>query len=302
MKHNYSENIWNILACPYCGASLENLNDLVKCSSCNIDFRYSDSGALDLRLKSPKKYHLEFDLFSSCSESEFKYKLLEKNPAPELDFSSFTLPRHFTENFISYFPKAKSNKSLVLDLGCGDTVHREMCEYAGFEYVGMDYDHPDAALFGDAHSLPFKDNSFEFILSLGVIEHVRFPFVMMKEAYRVLKPNGKFIGTVAFMEPFHGNSFYHHTHLGIFNSLQYGGFKIEHIAPRDKKWSVLTALARMALFPKMPRFFAMFLVSPLQMIHQLWWKMGIIMGRNISEDFRVIQTTGAFAFIAKKGK
>lgn len=187
----------------------------------------------------------------------------------------------------------------MLDLGCGKMRHREVCEYAGFDYVGLDYDSPHAPLLGDAHSLPFRDNSFEFILSIAMLEHIRFPFVMMREAHRVLKPHSRFIGTVAFLEPFHSSSFYHHTHLGIFNSLQYGGFQVEHIAP-SKAWTALLAQARMGLFPKMPSSLCKALLFPLQALHKLWWRVGSLVDGRSTERDRILRTTAAFAFIAAK--
>jgi SAM-dependent methyltransferase len=187
----------------------------------------------------------------------------------------------------------------MLDLGCGNMVHQEVCEYAGFEHVGLDYESEEASILGDAHSLPFKDESFEFILSMKVLEHIRFPFVMMKEAYRVLEPNGIFIGTVAFLESFHLNSFYHHTHLGTYNSLQEGGFRIERICPSDK-WSVLVALAKMSLFPEMPSLFSKLIVMPIQIIHKIWWRIGGIFSYKASEGKRIKNTTGEFTFIARK--
>jgi SAM-dependent methyltransferase len=49
-------------------------------------------------------------------------------------------------------------------------------------------------------NLPFKDNIFDFIFSLEVIEHIRDDLSVMKELCRVLKPGGFLIITVpAFM-------------------------------------------------------------------------------------------------------
>ncbi|MGH2403025.1 MAG: class I SAM-dependent methyltransferase [bacterium] len=101
---------------------------------------------------------------------------------------------------------AAAADALALDLGCGETFHRPACEHAGYTYVGLDHASDQATVLGDAHALPFKDNSVDFILSLAVFEHIRYPFVAIPETHRVLRPGRPFIGTVAFLEPYHGAS------------------------------------------------------------------------------------------------
>ncbi len=130
------------------------------------------------------------------------------------------------------------------------------------------------------------------------MEHINFAFVMMREVYRVLKKHGTFIGTVAFLEPFHGDSFYHHTHLGAFNSLQYGGFKIERIAA-NQEWSGLVAQTKM-LFRKMAPFLSKSLILPLQALHKLWWRVRSLVSPKANENTRILSSTGGFSFIATK--
>ncbi len=300
MTHSISEGVWRILACSRCGQRLNQDRYGAECSACSLRYDYTENGAIDMRLKERRDYPLKITLGTPLlPPGGFVFEPLRMNREAEVDFAGLRAPHHLTREIMSYFPKAKTTSSMVLDLGCGEGIHRSVCERAGFEWVGLDYSSPQAPIIADAHSLPFENDAFDFILSVAVLEHIRYPFVVMQEAYRVLKPHGRFIGTVAFLEPFHGDSYYHHTALGIYNSLQYGGFRIEKIAPSEE-WSVLEAQATMGLFPKMPQFLAHSLIFPLQILHKLWWKLASLLTCKANESVRITNTTGAFVFIAGK--
>jgi SAM-dependent methyltransferase len=225
---------------------------------------------------------------------------LSRNPAPEVDFSGIKVPRHLTPELLSHFPKARSAGSLMLDVGCGEAVHKEACTHAGFEWVGMDYSARLAPMLADAHSIPFEDETFEFVLCVTVLQYVQFPFVAVREVYRVLRPGGLLIGTVAFLEPSHGTSFYHPSHVGTYSLLQDAGFSIHKIAP-FADWPALKALASMGLFFRMPRPIAQAVVAPLQLFHTLWWRLGsLLTGEDLERD-RLNHFAGSFSFIASKG-
>lgn len=302
MKNILLEKILDILSCPYCGNDLIRKANGYKCIACEEEYTDASKDQPDLRLIRGKAIQFQFEVGNKfLVEKHLNFSALQMNPSSKVKFSKKKIPHHISKELLSFFPKAKGTNSIVLDLGCGSTLHREVCEHAGFKYIGLDYDSPEACLLGDAHALPFKDNTFEFILSIAVLEHIQNPFIMLKEAHRVLKPGGKLIGTVSFLEPFHGNSFYHHTHLGTLNSLKTSGFEIENVAP-NSDWYVLKAQAKMVLFPKLPASISSFLILPLHLLHRLWWKLGSFISNSdkASEKHRILYSTGSFSFIASK--
>ena len=298
MEIKLPDHVWDTLACPYCGNSLRNLGDKFKCTGCEDEYS-SDQGIPDLRLKRKKTVTLQFDIgVNFLPESSLIFSPLPRNRVSEVDYLKKRRPIRLTREQMSFLPKATSPDSIMLDLGCGNGIHKEICEDAGFKYVALDYDDSDAPMLGDGHALPFKDNSFDFIFSLAVLQHIINPFVMMREAFRVLKPGGKIFGTVAFLEPFHVNSYYHHTHLGTFYTLKASGFEVENVAP-SVSWSVLKAQS-IFLFNRLPAPLPKVIVMPVYILHRLWWKAASFVSNKASEKKRVLYLTGSFTFIAKK--
>jgi len=279
---------------------LEHTQAGARCQTCSTTYPLSEHGSLDLRLKGPKAYPVEFKLGDPPpTEHDFVSEPLILHPAPAVDFTGVRVPRHLTRELLSHFPRAIGPGSMALDLGCGEAVHREVCTHAGFEWVGMDYQARKAPILADAQSIPFEDATFDFVLCVTVLQYVQFPFVAAHEMYRVLKPGGVLIGSAAFLEPSHGTSFFHPSHVGLYNLLRDAGFTVRRIAP-FATWPALKALASMGLFFRMPRALAQAIVAPLQLFHVLWWRLGsLVTGHDLEQD-RLNHFSGSFSFIASK--
>ncbi|MFA5156199.1 MAG: class I SAM-dependent methyltransferase [Candidatus Omnitrophota bacterium] len=100
--------------------------------------------------------------------------------------------------------KSKAGK-MVLEAGCGLGNWIFLFEKRGFKPVGIDLSLSSlkiASEYGrrnrlkanlslaDVRKLPFKDNTFDAIVSYGVIEHFPDSGAAVKEFHRVLKPSG----------------------------------------------------------------------------------------------------------------
>lgn len=300
MSDTESGILHDILACPGCGSdALRAFAGGAHCESCGERYPRLPTGALDLRPRSPvtRVQRIEVGLDPVGIDS-LDTRTLAPPARPEVDFSEIRPPAHLSRELLGHFPAALHPGAPMLDIGCGDAAHRGVCEHAGFRYLGLDRDSTAADILADAHLLPFRDNAFRFVLSVAVLQYLRFPVLAMREVHRVLAPGGIFIGTVAFLEPFH-DTYYHHTHLGTFHSLREGGFEVQRLAP-TRDWDVLIAQARMGLFPRMPALLSRAIVLPVQLLHRLWWGLGGLLSQGASEPIRQRNTAGSFAFVARK--
>jgi SAM-dependent methyltransferase len=292
------EKIIHIIQCPYCFSDkLIDKEHSLDCQNCGLNYPVVNK-QLDLRLKKRKTVNIPVTIGNDY-QINYAFAPLIKNKKGEVNFTFKKIPKHITEDLLGYFPKAKNDNSLALDIGCGTGIHRSVLESAGYNYIGLDYERSGAVILGDAHALPFKSNSIDFILSMAVLEHIQHPLLFSAEAFRVLKPGGTFIGSVAFLEAFHSHSYYHHTHYGTYNTLENAGFKDIIVAP-NPDWSVIKAQAK-NIFPRVPIIVSRSIMYPLNFLHKAWWKiLKIKRGRKIGENQRVLMMSASFLFIAKK--
>ena len=103
----------------------------------------------------------------------------------------------YPERFLELVKSVPEN-GMILDCGGGN---RQLDDdrYINLEYLKFEL--PD--VFANAHKLPFKNNSFDLILSQAVLEHMYNPFQAVKELHRVLKADGIIWAEMAFMQPLH---------------------------------------------------------------------------------------------------
>ena len=134
---------------------------------------------------------------------------------------------------------AAGTRGCILDLGCGTGgVLRHLTAFG--TAIGID-PAPEAAQYcrrrdlpmvvGSGMELPFADKSFDVVLALDVIEHVPDDVALLREARRVLRPDGVLLTTVPalpWLWSSHDDVNHHYrryTLRTLKRSLQAGGFR-----------------------------------------------------------------------------
>jgi SAM-dependent methyltransferase len=153
----------------------------------------------------------------------------------------------------------KGEGRYVLDVGCGPGYMSELLAARGYSVIGIEHSEamPQAAsanvkyLEADLdRGLPHLNHTFDFVLCLDVLEHLREPVKLLREIARILSPEGRLVaslpnsGNVYFRLnvlfgrfPAHDRGLFDRTHLhfytwaGWVELLASGGFRIQRVQP-----------------------------------------------------------------------
>ncbi len=195
----------------------------------------------------------------------------------------------------------------VIDLGCGDgssiDYFRAKAPYV--TWFGLDIkESPEISArtrndvpfyVFDGINIPFRDGRIDLIYCNQVLEHVRYPVELLREAFRILRPGGFFIGSTSHLEPYHSYSVWNYTPYGFWLLLQDTGFQVLEIRPSI---DALTLIIRRGL--GCPSFFSRWWneESPLNQCINVMGKAMKMQPSNI--NLLKLLFCGQFCYVARK--
>jgi SAM-dependent methyltransferase len=135
----------------------------------------------------------------------------------------------------------------VLNAGCGNRDISPIVRRLGGEEV-VNYDMRSTipgAIIGSLLDTPFSDDEFDTILCNAVLEHVPRVDTVMSELARSLKPGGKLIVAIPFLQPFHADptDFRRYTEQGMRELGELHGLSTIEVLPVHTIWQTLGWIA-----------------------------------------------------------
>lgn len=109
----------------------------------------------------------------------------------------------FQRSLLAYHKAAELIEDNVLEIGTGEGYGAEVLAPHATRFITIDKTIPENLYqagnveFVEAAvpPIPAANNSFDYVVSFQVIEHIKRDFDFVREVHRVLKPGGKFIVT-----------------------------------------------------------------------------------------------------------
>lgn len=181
------------------------------------------------------------------------------NPSTERPHSRESAARN-THRLAGELLEARLPEGRVLDIPCGSGAFLKRMLNGRYDLAGADIESHPALPEVPFHSsdmnerLPFDDASFDVVVSIEGIEHIKRPFDFVRECNRILEPGGLLILTTPnisslrsrwrwFLTGFHNKQKYpldesdprprHHINMLSFPELRYmlhtNGFRIESV-------------------------------------------------------------------------
>ena len=196
------EVLYSILACPDCKTNLiydESVKQF-ECIACRKKYEfYNDTPVFFSQYSEALKSSGEN--FYNKKDLPEKSGMLKKFARKITAISNISTGPTLHDSLKDEYVFHSSEDSLILNLGSGiDNIIKKN------NIIDFDISpHPNTDAVGDGHYLPFLSESFDGVWMCAVIEHLKNPFQVAAEIFRVLKPGGFVLAGAPFLYHIHGS-------------------------------------------------------------------------------------------------
>ena len=205
--------LWSVLACPECSAALSAGSDLLRCDQ-GHEFPIVDGVPC----------FLPPEMLPPDMETKGLQAFQRRGR-----IHSWAVTHWENLGLRQLIGSAATPDVSLLCFGGGDTHERRLTEDLGYAVTSLDVDPIEGVdMLADGHALPLRDEQFDVVTTFEVLEHLTAPWIGVKEIARVLRPQGRLVGSVAFMKPFH-ESYFHMSHKGVIALLKSVGLEVDRI-------------------------------------------------------------------------
>jgi len=136
-------------------------------------------------------------------------------------------------------------RGVVFDLGCGKRPFEREILGRAQRYVGVDWPHTLHGMCADIAAdlndpLPIRDAAADTVLALSVLEHLREPEHLLREAFRIMKPGAFLYVAVPFQWWVHEapQDYYRFTRFGLEYLLAKAGFERVEVQETSGFWAM----------------------------------------------------------------
>lgn len=197
----------SMLVCPDCKHTFDKVdNAALRCTNCGRKVPLLDGKPV----------------FTPMPDTAHVYQPIERGP------DQGTPWRQANWRFLQEQVNSLDKDALLLDIGAGRGDFAQT--YAGRKFLSLDViPYPEVDLACDlAECVPFRENSFDMLILMNVLEHVYNFHGLLDSLFYLLKPGGSLAIAVPFMIKIHQApfDFQRYTHYSLEQMARQHGFKI----------------------------------------------------------------------------
>lgn len=159
-------------------------------------------------------------------------------------YSGFCLSR-FVERAAREIPAG----SRLLDVGAGECQYKSLFKHV--KYTAQDlcigdekWDFSQIDVVSEVYAMPLPENSFDNLLCIEVLEHLKYPAKALAEMGRVLRPGGRLYVVCPFFWGEHQipHDYFRYTQFALKSLAEDNGFAVEYLAPHGGRYVFLGSL------------------------------------------------------------